>query len=49
MRRTRDRRRRGRQRFGVVNPPFEVAGISARLAFFRDPWGTVFKLSERVG
>ncbi|MET8999960.1 hypothetical protein [Amycolatopsis sp. NPDC004169] len=36
-------------RFGVVNPPFEVAGISARLAFFRDPWGTVFELSERVG
>ncbi|MGW3998201.1 VOC family protein [Amycolatopsis sp. NPDC004772] len=33
----------------IVNPPFEIADISARLAFFRDPWGNMFELSERVG
>ncbi|WP_305787074.1 VOC family protein [Symbioplanes lichenis] len=30
-------RRRG---VDVVNEPFEIEDISARLAFFRDPWGT---------
>jgi glyoxylase I family protein len=33
----------------VVNPPFEIDHISARLAFFRDPWGNMFELSERTG
>src|SRR5262249_59004570 len=33
----------------VVNAPFEIADISARLAFFRDPWGNMFELSERTG
>ena len=33
----------------VVNPPFEIDDISARLAFFRDPWGNMFELSERIG
>jgi len=32
----------------VVNPPFEIDDISARLAFFRDPWGNMFELSERL-
>jgi glyoxylase I family protein len=39
-------RRRG---VDVVNPPFEIDDISARLAFFRDPWGNMFELSERIG
>jgi glyoxylase I family protein len=38
-------RRRG---VDVVNPPFEIDDISARLAFFRDPWGNMFELSERI-
>jgi glyoxylase I family protein len=33
----------------VVNPPFEIDDISARLAFFRDPWGNMFELTERTG
>jgi lactoylglutathione lyase/glyoxylase I family protein len=33
----------------IVNEPFEIADISARLAFFRDPWGNMFELSERIG
>ncbi|MET0862769.1 MAG: VOC family protein [Nakamurella sp.] len=32
----------------IVNEPFEIEEISARLAFFRDPWGNMFELSERV-
>lgn len=32
----------------VVNAPFEIDDISARLAFFRDPWGNMFELSERI-
>jgi lactoylglutathione lyase/glyoxylase I family protein len=32
----------------IVNPPFEIDDISARLAFFRDPWGNMFELSERT-
>ncbi len=32
----------------VVNPPFEIDDISARLAFFRDPWGNMFELSQRL-
>jgi glyoxylase I family protein len=39
-------RRRG---VDVVNDPFELDDISARLAFFRDPWGNMFELSERMG
>ncbi|GAA1032360.1 hypothetical protein GCM10009557_30640 [Virgisporangium ochraceum] len=39
-------RRRG---VDIVNPPFEIDDISARLAFFRDPWGNMFELSERIG
>ncbi|MCS5732296.1 VOC family protein [Herbiconiux daphne] len=38
-------RRRG---VDVVNEPFELDDISARLAFFRDPWGNMFELSERL-
>ncbi|WP_127502087.1 VOC family protein [Actinoplanes solisilvae] len=38
-------RRRGVE---IVNPPFEIDDISARLAFFRDPWGNMFELSERL-
>ena len=33
----------------VVNEPFEIDDISARLAFFRDPWGNMVELSERIG
>jgi lactoylglutathione lyase/glyoxylase I family protein len=32
----------------IVNAPFEIGEISARLAFFRDPWGNMFELSERI-
>lgn len=32
----------------IVNTPFEIDDISARLAFFRDPWGNMFELSERM-
>jgi lactoylglutathione lyase/glyoxylase I family protein len=32
----------------IVSPPFEIDDISARLAFFRDPWGNMFELSERI-
>ena len=32
----------------IVNEPFEIDDISARLAFFRDPWGNMFELSERT-
>ncbi|MGS2645745.1 VOC family protein [Streptosporangium sp. G12] len=39
-------RRRG---VDIVNPPFEIDDISARLAFFRDPWGNMFEISERIG
>lgn len=38
-------RRRG---VDIVNDPFEIDDISARLAFFRDPWGNMFELSERI-
>ena len=38
-------RRRG---VDVVNDPFEIGDISARLAFFRDPWGNMFELSQRL-
>lgn len=38
-------RRRG---VDIVNPPFEIDDISARLAFFRDPWGNMFELSQRI-
>ncbi|QIG41942.1 VOC family protein [Nocardioides anomalus] len=36
-------RRRG---VDVVDEPFEIEDISARLAFFRDPWGNMFELSQ---
>ncbi|TQS43954.1 VOC family protein [Cryptosporangium phraense] len=32
----------------IVDEPFEIEAISARLAFFRDPWGNMFELSERL-
>lgn len=32
----------------IVNPPFEIDDISARLAFFRDPFGNMFELTERL-
>src|SRR6185312_1263425 len=32
----------------IVSEPFEIDDISARLAFFRDPWGNMFELSERI-
>ena len=38
-------RRRGVR---IVNPPFEIDDISARLAFFVDPWGNMFELSEHI-
>jgi glyoxylase I family protein len=38
-------RRRG---VDVVNAPFEIPDISARLAFFRDPWGNMFELSQHL-
>ncbi|WP_433200993.1 VOC family protein [Dactylosporangium sp. CS-047395] len=38
-------RRRGVE---IVNAPFEIDDISARLAFFRDPWGNMFELSQRL-
>nr|WP_269329941.1 VOC family protein [Kineosporia babensis] len=37
-----------RRNVDIVNPPFEIEDISARLAFFRDPWGNMFELSERI-
>ncbi|MEV0074087.1 MULTISPECIES: VOC family protein [unclassified Amycolatopsis] len=33
----------------IVNEPFEILEISARLAFFRDPWGNIFEISESTG
>ena len=33
----------------VVNAPFEIEDISARLAVFRDPWGNMFEISEHIG
>jgi glyoxylase I family protein len=38
-------RRRGVE---IVNTPFEIDDIGARLAFFRDPWGNMFELSQRL-
>lgn len=32
----------------LVGEPFEIEDISRRLAFFRDPWGNMFELSERL-
>jgi glyoxylase I family protein len=32
----------------IVGEPFEVEAVSARLAFFRDPWGNMFELSEHL-
>jgi lactoylglutathione lyase/glyoxylase I family protein len=32
----------------VPNEPFDMPDISARLAFFKDPWGNMFELSEHV-
>jgi lactoylglutathione lyase/glyoxylase I family protein len=32
----------------VVGEPFEIEQISRRLAFFRDPWGNMFELSEKL-
>lgn len=32
----------------IVGEPFEVDDISARLAFFRDPWGNMFELSQHL-
>ncbi|WP_433041215.1 VOC family protein [Dactylosporangium sp. CS-033363] len=32
----------------VVGEPFELDDISARLAFFRDPWGNFFEISQRL-
>jgi lactoylglutathione lyase/glyoxylase I family protein len=32
----------------IVHAPVEIDDISARLAFFRDPWGNMFELSERI-
>lgn len=31
----------------IVNEPFDMPDISARLAFFRDPFGNMFELSQR--
>lgn len=32
----------------VLGEPFEIEQISRRLAFFRDPWGTIIELSENL-
>ena len=32
----------------IVNAPFEIDDISARLAFFRDPSGNMFEITERI-
>jgi len=32
----------------MVGEPFEIEQISRRLAFFRDPWGNMFELSETL-
>jgi glyoxylase I family protein len=37
-----------RRSVDIVNPPFEIEDISARLAFFRDPWCNMFELSESL-
>lgn len=42
---TAELRRRGVE---ILNAPFEMEGINARLAYFRDPWGNMFGLYERV-
>lgn len=37
--------RRGVQ---LVGDPFEIEDISRRLAFFRDPWGNMIELSQKL-
>ncbi|GGX59639.1 hypothetical protein GCM10010358_12670 [Streptomyces minutiscleroticus] len=32
----------------LVGEPFEIEEISRRLAFFRDPWGNMIELSQRL-
>jgi len=32
----------------IVGEPFDLEAISARLAFFRDPWGNMIELSETL-
>jgi lactoylglutathione lyase/glyoxylase I family protein len=32
----------------MIGEPFEVEPISRRLAFFRDPWGNMIELSEKL-
>jgi glyoxylase I family protein len=32
----------------LVSEPFEIEDISRRLAFFRDPWGNMIELSEKL-
>jgi len=32
----------------LVGEPFEIEDISRRLAFFRDPWGNMMELSEKL-
>jgi catechol 2,3-dioxygenase-like lactoylglutathione lyase family enzyme len=32
----------------LIGEPFEIEDISRRLAFFRDPWGNMIELSERL-
>ncbi|MET7765409.1 VOC family protein [Streptomyces sp. NPDC005393] len=37
-----------RRRVDLVGAPFEIADISRRLAFFRDPWGNMFEIAETL-
>jgi lactoylglutathione lyase/glyoxylase I family protein len=37
-----------RRSVDIVNEQFEIDAISARLAFFCDPWGNIVELSERI-
>lgn len=38
----------GRRGVDLVGEPFEIEDISRRLAFFRDPWGNMIELSQRL-
>ncbi|WP_246102313.1 VOC family protein [Streptomyces piniterrae] len=32
----------------LIGEPFEIEDISRRLAFFRDPWGNMIELSQKL-
>ena len=37
-----------RRRGDVIGEPFEIADISRRLAFIRDPWGNMIELAQTL-